>query len=203
MEATVRNIPHPALKHLQDLKDESLHSPQPQRHFRPPVSSPDVHQPLPLFAHQAALTHISPPFPPFRKSHIPAPTLFPVAVTQAPEAPQAPPARVSRSHNFDILAARLSQGSQNPVPIYRRFEELNHRILLHLQDDLSALETELKEMDDAIEHIGSTRSDSETSAMEVPWCSDAQDREELEFRRTELLARVFVKLGQYGMEPPV
>ena len=51
---------------------------------------------------------------------------------------------------YELLAHKLSElkkGSKadSVVPAYRKFEQLNHRVLLHLQDEISELEEELRQ----------------------------------------------------------
>ncbi|KAI1752982.1 hypothetical protein F4782DRAFT_530095 [Xylaria castorea] len=54
---------------------------------------------------------------------------------------------------YELLASRLSALSADRGgqlrPIYRRFEALNHRILLHLQDEICELEEKLHRLDTA------------------------------------------------------
>lgn len=49
---------------------------------------------------------------------------------------------------YDQVAQALASPTRRFQPIYRRFEGLNHRVLLNLQDEIGELEEELKRMDD-------------------------------------------------------
>lgn len=61
-----------------------------------------------------------------------------------------PPDEVPMS-GYQLLAAKLAGGLSGPPikPIYRRFEALNHRLLLHMQDELCELEEQLHNLDSA------------------------------------------------------
>ncbi|KAL7805822.1 hypothetical protein V8C44DRAFT_360862 [Trichoderma aethiopicum] len=50
---------------------------------------------------------------------------------------------------YELLAAKLSGNLAGPrlAPIYRRFESLHHRLLLHMQDELIELEEQLHSLD--------------------------------------------------------
>ncbi|KAK4140460.1 uncharacterized protein C8A04DRAFT_14940, partial [Dichotomopilus funicola] len=124
---------------------------------------------------------------------------------------------------YELLAAKLStpnhwparrgssgsgsQGSQDSnnsgndesarngiKPIYRKFEALNHRLLLHLQDELSELEEQLHRLDTA---------DTQTRRLQnciLPASRRAEFMAggELQWRKTDLLGKVGFKLGQYN-----
>ncbi|TFB07791.1 hypothetical protein CCMA1212_000146 [Trichoderma ghanense] len=50
---------------------------------------------------------------------------------------------------YELLAAKLSGNMAGPrlAPIYRRFESLHHRLLLHMQDELIEMEEQLHSLD--------------------------------------------------------
>ncbi|TVY43159.1 hypothetical protein LOCC1_G004644 [Lachnellula occidentalis] len=52
---------------------------------------------------------------------------------------------------YELLASQLSSHANNRKikPMYRKFEALNHRLLLHLQDEISELEEQLHRLDTA------------------------------------------------------
>ncbi|KAK1757101.1 hypothetical protein QBC47DRAFT_297930 [Echria macrotheca] len=79
-------------------------------------------------------------------------------------------------------------------PIYRRFETLNHRLLLHLQDELSELEEQLHRLDTA-----------DTQTRRLANCILPASRRaefmaggELQWHRTDILGKIGFKLGQYN-----
>lgn len=49
---------------------------------------------------------------------------------------------------YNLIAQNISGPTRTFPPIYRRFEVLNHRILLSLQDEIAELEDELRKWDD-------------------------------------------------------
>ncbi|KAB5518205.1 hypothetical protein GE09DRAFT_1156947 [Coniochaeta sp. 2T2.1] len=79
-------------------------------------------------------------------------------------------------------------------PIYRRFEALNHRLLLHLQDELSELEEQLHRLDTA---------DTQTRRLQnciLPASRRAGHMSggELQWHKTDILGKIGFKLGQYN-----
>ena len=110
---------------------------------------------------------------------------------------------------YELLANKLSEGSKvehrrpeedTVVPMYRKFEQLNHRVLLHLQDEISELEEELRYLDECIAQC-SPRNGAGL-AHPASRRGDARYGSEAHFRRTELLGRIYLKLGQYSMSRP-
>ncbi|KAJ4387273.1 hypothetical protein N0V93_007862 [Gnomoniopsis smithogilvyi] len=79
-------------------------------------------------------------------------------------------------------------------PIYRRFEALNHRLLLHLQDELSELEEQLHRLD---------TTDTQTRRLQSSILPASRRAEflvggELQSHKTEILSKIAFKLGQYN-----
>ncbi|KAF1916372.1 hypothetical protein BDU57DRAFT_574289 [Ampelomyces quisqualis] len=108
---------------------------------------------------------------------------------------------------YELLANKLSEspkkgnglirkGGGNLVPMYRKFEHLNHRVLLHLQDEVCEMEEELRYLDESIAQM-SPRDDA-GHAFPASRRNDARYGGELHYKRTELLGRIFQKLGQYN-----
>jgi hypothetical protein len=109
---------------------------------------------------------------------------------------------------YELLAHKLTDLSRNKpdtlkeravVPMYRKFEQLNHRILLHLQDEISELEEELRDLDECI-----AQSSPRGEAGHVHPASrrgEARYGGELHYKRTDLLGRIYLKLGQYSKTP--
>ncbi|PSN64227.1 hypothetical protein BS50DRAFT_65956 [Corynespora cassiicola Philippines] len=101
---------------------------------------------------------------------------------------------------YESLADKLSEvskdGDGSVVALYRKFEQLNHRVLLHLQDEISELEEELRYLDECI-----ARYAPRGEAGEMHPASrrhEARYGNEMHYRRTELLGRIYLKLGQYS-----
>ncbi|KAI0379478.1 hypothetical protein F5Y04DRAFT_272012 [Hypomontagnella monticulosa] len=112
-----------------------------------------------------------------------------------------PPPRPERLPltGYQLLASRISTSSSNHAepplrPIYRRFETLNHRLLLYLQDEICELEEQLHRLDAA-----------DTQARRLPNCFFPASRRaecmaggELHWHKTDLLGKIAFKLEQYN-----
>jgi hypothetical protein len=101
---------------------------------------------------------------------------------------------------YDLLASSIcssSNTSPNSVPpLYRRFECLNHRILLQLQDEIAEMEEDLQYMDQA---DASERAARHGAVAPASRRFDWQWRgSELHARRLELLGRIYLKVEQYS-----
>lgn len=119
--------------------------------------------------------------------------------TEATASPYSKPLPIQPS-GYDLLASELTTGSRKPesgcvFPLYRKFECLNHRILLHLQDEMSEMEEHLEKLDQAI-----ARKDNQNDMKSQPASRRRESRHggELEAQRTELLGRIFLKMKQYN-----
>ncbi|KAI9852124.1 MAG: hypothetical protein M1838_001748 [Thelocarpon superellum] len=107
---------------------------------------------------------------------------------------------------YGLLASSLSSGAPGTssnlgsvMPLYRKFETLNHRLFLHLQDEITELEEELGRIDEADAHTRRTPSPGGTSAPR-PASRRAASRyaKEIDWRRIDVLGRVFTKVGHYN-----
>ncbi|KAI0506512.1 hypothetical protein F5B22DRAFT_444862 [Xylaria bambusicola] len=100
---------------------------------------------------------------------------------------------------YELVASKLSATSVHrsglPLrPIYRRFETLNHRILLHLQDEICEFEEQLRHLDNA---------DTQNRRLPngiVPASRRAESisGSELHWHRTDILGKIAFKLEQYN-----
>ncbi|TPX11576.1 uncharacterized protein E0L32_007787 [Thyridium curvatum] len=106
-----------------------------------------------------------------------------------------------RSRRGSIGASSVRSGSSRGGfddglqlrPVYRRFEALNHRLLLHLQDELSELEEQLHRLDTA---------DTQTRRLQNRILPASRRAEylaggELQWHKTDILGKIGYKLGQY------
>ncbi|KAL8664142.1 MAG: hypothetical protein Q9202_003326 [Teloschistes flavicans] len=84
---------------------------------------------------------------------------YQLSVTPPELSPQLPRSRkapsrkeaAQKKHNYSQLASTVSsQDDAVMKPVYRKFETLNNRILLYLQDEISELEASLEELDATI-----------------------------------------------------
>ena len=95
---------------------------------------------------------------------------------------------------YDFLASNIhSQDDGLLRPIYRRFETLNNRMLLFLQDEISEMEEQLKDLDDAI-----TLEEQNTSGRPASRRAEAKQPSQLQWHRLDLLGRSFAKIEQYS-----
>ncbi|KAK1579987.1 uncharacterized protein LY79DRAFT_592567 [Colletotrichum navitas] len=98
---------------------------------------------------------------------------------------------------YQLVASKLCAADSDRSsikPIYRRFEALNHRLLLHLQDELAELEEQLHRLDTA---------DTQTRRMQnciLPASrrQDALTAGELQWHKTDVLGKIGYKLSQYN-----
>ncbi|KAK0712933.1 hypothetical protein B0T26DRAFT_349140 [Lasiosphaeria miniovina] len=102
----------------------------------------------------------------------------------------------SRRRSGGAKEMPTAKGEPSIKPIYRRFEALNHRLLLHLQDELSELEEQLHRLDTA---------DTQTRRLQNPELILPASRRaeymsggELQWHKTDLLGKIGFKLGQYN-----
>ncbi|PQE20611.1 hypothetical protein CJF30_00001937 [Rutstroemia sp. NJR-2017a BBW] len=102
---------------------------------------------------------------------------------------------------YELLASKLSDhsGSDTVVeerikPMYRKFEALNHRLLLHLQDEISELEEQLHRVDaadtEARRRYNEILPASRRAAAEMGG--------ELQWHKIDILGRIGYKLAQYN-----
>lgn len=98
---------------------------------------------------------------------------------------------------YEFLASNIhSEDDALLKPIYRKFEMLNNRMLLFLQDEISEMEDQLKELDDAIAH-------EEQNSVRRPASRRAEAKlpSQLQWHRLDLVGRSFAKVEQYSKSP--
>ena len=95
---------------------------------------------------------------------------------------------------YELLATKIdSRGDAVLRPIYRKFETLNNRMLLYLQDEICEMEEQLRELDDAIAYEGLNDVGKRASRR-----AEAKLPSQLQWHRTDLLGRCFAKVEQYS-----
>lgn len=162
------------------------------------IEHPPMGQPLPLA--------VQPPMGvPSLQQHGPP---YPQYPGQPPQyQTQVPGSELTRTTaaGYELLANKLSDAPQKGkavrksgqlVPMYRKFEHLNHRVLLHLQDEVCELEEELRHLDESIMQLSPR--DESGHPFPASRRGDARYGSELHYKRTELLGRIFQKIGQYS-----
>jgi len=122
-----------------------------------------------------------------------------------PRIPCTPPTEAPKS-GYERLASHLKTAQSNLstssitiTPIYRKFEALNHRVLLHLQDELTCLERHLHTLDEQI----ATQSLDPLTRTRQPDFRGADSRGQpqsgdLRWQRTYCLGQIMVKTKMYS-----
>ncbi|KAI1080910.1 hypothetical protein F5B20DRAFT_537841 [Whalleya microplaca] len=100
---------------------------------------------------------------------------------------------------YQLLASRLSGTSSDHAgsyirPMYRRFETLNHRLLLHLQDEICELEEQLHRLDTADTQNRRLQNRILPASRRAGYMSGG----ELQWHKTDLLGKIGFKLEQYN-----
>lgn len=109
------------------------------------------------------------------------------------------------SSGYGLIASHLTRSATQDKasfpPIYRRFESLNHRVLLHLQDEISQMEEELQSLDEYEEmhRVASAEKDG-TKPMPASRRVEVQSQaySSLHYRRMELMAALVQKTERYS-----
>lgn len=103
---------------------------------------------------------------------------------------------------YELLATRLTEQADRTTdqavpyirPMYRRFETLNHRLLLHLQDELCELEEQLHRLDTADTQNRRLQSCILPASRRAEYLSGG----ELQWHKTDTLGKIGFKLEQYN-----
>ncbi|KAN0083037.1 hypothetical protein V8E54_002125 [Elaphomyces granulatus] len=105
---------------------------------------------------------------------------------------------------YEYLAMKLDSSSKEDEgalpPLYRKFETVNHRVLLHLQDEIAQLEEELHSLDEYEEKYRISVGRHEGTKPMPASRRDArmQAISSLYYRRTDLLEKLASKTAQYN-----
>ncbi|WPH00184.1 Hypothetical protein R9X50_00300700 [Acrodontium crateriforme] len=113
-----------------------------------------------------------------------------------PHAPDSPDVSQRTMAGYEMIAHELSDRESQISTVYRKFEYLNHRVLLHLQDELSELEEQLRTVDELIIQMDPALKEGKTTP--VSRRGEAYCGGEIHYRRTSLLGRIFIKTEQYN-----
>ncbi|KAI1743825.1 hypothetical protein F4680DRAFT_407616 [Xylaria scruposa] len=99
---------------------------------------------------------------------------------------------------YELLASRLSSLSADRGgqlrPIYRRFEALNHRMLLHLQDEICELEEKLHRLDTADTQNRRLPNGILPASRRAEFGSGG----EFQWHKADILGQIAWKLDQYN-----
>ena len=131
------------------------------------------------------------------------PHLVPPAAPQPPLNVHQYPEEASDSSDnesgYDFLASRISTAAV--PPLYRKFTTINHRILLHLQDEIAKMEEELHFLDQAesqcraAEERATGQPIAPASRRLMP---RSQRHNEIYFQKLDLLRRLSIVVEQYS-----
>jgi len=129
------------------------------------------------------------------------PELYPRPTNQLVRNTCSPREVVSRvrpaESGYELLASKIDSRGNNVLrPIYRKFETLNNRMLLYLQDEISEMEDQLRGLDDAIAHEERANGGKPASRR-----AEAKLPSQLQWHRLDLLGRSFAKVEQYSQFP--
>jgi len=98
---------------------------------------------------------------------------------------------------YQTVATAITDPSKPGKPIYRKFDDLNHRVLLHLQDELAELEESLRQLDRRIARetpIDSNGKPLASSRRAEAWAPSDHPH----YHRRYLLGSIYVKTEQYN-----
>lgn len=106
--------------------------------------------------------------------------------------PPPPEAQVQTGKSrYDLLASAIgSRDEASLMPIYRKFETLNNRILIYLQDEIAKMEEGLKRLDATI-----TEEDGQVTHLMAPMHTYPSQSK---WQRHELICRILAKVEQYN-----
>jgi hypothetical protein len=175
---------HPQQAYHPDLD----HNPQPPN---PDASS---HPEQPQYAHPMAMQPYQWPSPPTGVS-IPDPQTV-AGHADRPPVPDAPDLTKRTVAGYEKLALELSNPDSPVKPLYRKFEFLNHRLLLHLQDEISELEERLRIMDEVLAQMDPLHPDG--GATPASRRAETYYGSDLHRQRVHLLGEIFLKTEQYS-----
>ncbi len=149
-------------------------------------------------------TH-GPPMPPqYRPIYPPPPPPISPPLFGMPHPHQLPPegqvTHLEPRHlsGYELLASRLSGGLESGLPIppiYRRFRELQHRILLELQDEIIVLEERLQQLD---EQDSINRRYRDGLFLPASRRRDHSEPNEVTTARKQLLEHIAYKMFQFS-----
>ena len=118
---------------------------------------------------------------------------LPRRMHRGPSRQERPRPKASTS-GYEFLASNIhSEDEAMLKPIYRKFEMLNNRMLLYLQDEISEMEAQLKELDEAIAHEEQNGEKGPASRR-----AEAKLPSQLQWHRLDLVGRSFAKVDQYS-----
>ncbi|RFU77752.1 hypothetical protein TARUN_4463 [Trichoderma arundinaceum] len=137
---------------------------------------------------------------PFAVPDPPLPPVFVPSPMQASFPPQLPVPNYQLTgrpfSGYELLAAKLSSNIVGPrlAPIYRRFEFLHHRLLLHMQDELIELEEQLRNLDAADTQIRTYQG----GVFPASRRQESMSPTDASWKKKEIINHIAQKLYQYN-----
>jgi hypothetical protein len=119
-----------------------------------------------------------------------------VSFANRPPVPDAPDLSKRTLAGYEMLASELASADSPVKPVYRKFEYLNNRILLHLQDELCEMEEQLRTFDEIIAQMEPISTDLKRQPASRR--GESFSGTEMHHQRTQLLGRIFLKTEQYN-----
>ena len=109
------------------------------------------------------------------------------------------------SSGYGLVASHLTRSTTQEKdgfpPLYRRFESVNHRVLLHLQDEIAQMEEELHTLDE-YEEMHRIATAEQEGIKPVPASrrmeAQSQSYSSLHYRRMDLMGALTHKTEQYS-----
>lgn len=117
----------------------------------------------------------------------------------SPPPPKRYDSRRHSSASFITVPAGALEEEVTVKPIYRKFEVLNHRLLLQLQDELSELEEQLHRLDTTNTQTRRLQS----SILPASRRAESLAGGELQWHKSDILSKIGLKLGEYSMFAPI
>ena len=111
-------------------------------------------------------------------------------------APQPPDLTKYTLTGYEQLALELATTESPVKPLYRKFEYLNHRVLLHLQDEMCEMEDQLRTMDEIIAQTDPATANGQKTPSSRR--GDCYSGSEMHHRRRVLLGNIFAKTEMYN-----
>lgn len=203
--------PPPAENHLQIARKQSHARKTSAGVYKPADNSPppskrqlQVSRPENYYASQDASVVHRPPLPPSPPSS-PEDSLHRGTPTRRRDSSAS-----QVSSGYGLVASHLTRSATQEKagfpPLYRRFESVNHRVLLHLQDEISQMEEELQTLDEYEEmHRIATAEQEGTKPAPASRRMEVQSQaySSLHYRRMDLMAALTHKTEQYSEPPPI
>ncbi|KAL1586045.1 hypothetical protein WHR41_04807 [Cladosporium halotolerans] len=178
----------------------------------PDSATPATHQALQHYIHHPVPTR---PIPAnvVRSTPSPSCTTHPPA-PNPPHVPEAPDLSKTTLAGYELLATHLAPPTSSTstttaephlTPLYRKFTHLHHRILLHLQDELAEMESQLRVLDEIVAQTYTSPPNPDPAHHEKqtqhhPASRRAESHPHtppIFAHRTALLGRIFLKKQQY------